>query len=368
MPSSTSAPSASVHGGATQKQSHKSSSVQTRVHHRDATARRKIVEALMSSANEDLCRAGGRVRECCRSPLILASPSGEVAVTLCRCRHRMCPTCSRLRSRDAADRVRQHVQAMNSPRFLTLTLAASPAPLTDQIDRLLSCFRQLRRRKAWSDHVVGGVATIECTWSEESKAWHPHLHVIVDGTFFPQPKLKTAWHEVTGDSWIVDVRKVNDATQAARYVASYMCKHGQVGSWAPERIEEYAAAMHGRRMLQTFGASHGLELDPRDEPDRPEGLEPIATVGEINQLAEEGSADARRVRDWAHVLGGVWRLLWPAPATAKLHPSPPDEAEILAAVVACGREIRRRIDDAGGPSRASPMPRTGTLFPRRMNV
>lgn len=340
----TSPDRASLDGAATRKQSHKSSSVQTRIHNRDARARSRIIDALMSSGIERECVAGAKVRECCRSPLILINEGGQVAITLCRCRHRMCPTCSRLRGLDASVRLGNHVKTMNAPRFITLTLKAGTEPLNKQVDRLLKCFRQLRRVKAWGDCVVGGVATIECTWSASSQSWHPHIHAIVDGSYFPQPQLKRAWMKATGDSYIVDVRKVNDATQAARYVASYMCKHGSVGSWSAERIREYATAMHGRRMLQTFGNQHGLEHDEKPKEERPEGMQPLATVREMIDLAGAGFKAAIETVRWSHRLGGAWRVLFPADATAKMHPCPPGEDEVLDSIVAAAREVRRRSE------------------------
>lgn len=360
---------ASLDGAATRKQTHISSPVQTRIHNKDSRARGKIIEALMSSEHESLCRAGGKIRACCRTPLILVSETGDVRVALCKCKHRMCPTCSRARSREASESVRGRVKLMNSPRFMTLTLKATEAPLVDQVDQLLSCFRQLRRLKIWKDLVVGGIATIECTWNAKTERWHPHIHAIVDGRYFPQPQLKSAWLKVTGDSSIVDVRKVNDATQAARYVASYMCKHGAVATWPRACIQEFTEAMHGRRMLQTFGNQHGVEVDKAERDPMPEGLEPLATSKEIDDLADEGHADAQRARRWLHRCGGAWRLIWPGSQVDRLSPTPPTEDEILACLVEAAREVRRRSEVPGRDSPKPPISKVQTpmLINRRMN-
>lgn len=356
MPTDDASASASLDGEATRVQTHKSSKVQTRVHNRDGRARHRIIEALLTSPSEDHGRAAQKIRECCRTPLILAGDGGELAVSLCRCQHRLCPTCSRRRGVQAADRVAGLVRRMNAPRFLTLTLAASDAPLSEQIDRLLACFRQLRRLKAWGDHVRGGVATIECTFNASTGCWHPHIHAIVDGTFLPQPKLKSAWLKVTGDSYIVDVRKVHDARQAARYVASYMTKHGAVAGWPMERIREYATGMFGRRMLQTFGSCHGIETDKKPEPDAPSTLEPVASAQEIEALAEEGYRHARTAVAWAHRLGGIWRLIWPGtPATTQSPLAPEDEA-IRDAIRRAAAEVRRLAEAPEPPPPKPPPP------------
>ena len=46
--------------------------------------------------------------------------------------------------------------------------------------------------------------------------WHPHLHIFgVLEEWIDVQKLSATWHEITGDSYIVDVRRV----KKTRYTA-----------------------------------------------------------------------------------------------------------------------------------------------------
>lgn len=340
------------------------------MHARDRRPRAKIIDAMQYSGDSHLERLADRMHQCCAAPLILASVDGDVCLSLQRCRCRMCPTCSRSRSIEAAGRVAELTKRMNSPRLITLTLKSTTEPLEDQIDRLLASAKALRRTKSWKRRVHGGVQTIEVTWHETSRLWHPHLHILVDGEYYPQPEISEAWLKVTGDSYIVDVRKVHDAKQAGRYVASYMTKHGQIANWPAAQITEYAHAMHGRRLVQTFGSSHGIECDKKPANAAAGELEPVATAREIENLAAEGCETAIDVLKWAHTLGYPWSLVWPAHDRPPAHAEPPDEAEVRAMIVAAGVEVRARSMPPPSPKVAEHQAKIEQLLvtPRRVDA
>lgn len=354
----------SLDGGATRDNLTSARPWQDRVHARDRRARGRIISALTDAETDPLYTAGCKIHGCCRTPLVLVATTGEVRLSLCKCKHRMCPTCSRDRSKRAASKLAEQVRSMRAPRFVTLTLASSDEHLAVQVERLLDSFRRLRRTKGWRSRVAGGVATIECTWSAGNERWHPHLHVVVDGEYYPHPQLKAAWLATTGDSYIVDIRKVHDATQAARYVASYMTKHGEIARWPGSRIREYAVAMRGRRMVQTFGDLHGRELDSAREETQPAELEPVATVREINDLAEDGCTAALDAQTYAHRLGYPWTLIWPKHATPARPARDPDDAEVLAMIATAALEVRARAQPPPPPAPKPPPPETGELYPR----
>lgn len=169
------------------------------------------------------------------------------------CKHRWCIPCQRDRSRDLAARVARLFDK-GTTRFVTLTLATASPRLADEVTRLYDAFRALRRRVWWKRKVTGGVAFLEVKWSGKSNRWHPHLHVLVQGAYMPQPRLAALWHAVTKDSYIVDIRLVRDASVAAHYVTKYASKsahdalydHGDV-------LAEAIQAMHGKRTVIPFG-------------------------------------------------------------------------------------------------------------------
>lgn len=179
-----------------------------------------------------------------------------------KCRHRWCPACAAEKRRNAVWRLEDHLKTLppNSLRLLTLTLRSSNDPLSEQIDRLYASFRKFRQRVKIAACIAGGVAFLELTYSEKLQAWHPHLHVMCTGTYLAQQLASQQWHDVTGDSYIVDIRAVRDRA-ALGYVAKYL------GKSVPQKVYFEQAllceAMTGlarRRSFFAFGSWRGLKL------------------------------------------------------------------------------------------------------------
>lgn len=139
-------------------------------------------------------------------------------------------------------------------RMITLSLRSTDLGLRDQLSRLTLCFRRLRQRVLWRDRVKGGLAGIEVTFNQETRRWHPHLHAIVHGLFIGQADLSRAWQDVTGDSFIVDIRMVRHVDKVAGYVAKYATKPLPASLQRdPDRLEEAIVAFAGRRTFIQFG-------------------------------------------------------------------------------------------------------------------
>lgn len=175
---------------------------------------------------------------------------------------------------------------------MTLTLAHSDAPLRDQLTRLRECWRKLRRTRWFAERCIGGVYGVEVKHNAESGTWHVHLHAIIDGDYMPQAVLSDLWHTITGDSFIVDIRAVRSRKNAVAYIAAYVTKGSSVDHWPDEAVCEFATAMHGQRLLQSFGTLHGVPLDVADEDDEP--TECVVCVSAFGLLVnhDAGNVDA----------------------------------------------------------------------------
>lgn len=166
---------------------------------------------------------------------------------------------------------------------MTLTLKHGEQGLKQMITRLRECFSALRRRP-WFKHLVrGGVATLEVKLSRSNR-WHPHLHVMLDAEFLPQRELSKLWLEVTGDSSIVDVRRIPGG-QAASYVTKYVSKPatGDVIN-DQDRFMEMIAALHGARLFNAFGSlrcSDALDTNDSAEEFLPDDWTNIGTLSEV---------------------------------------------------------------------------------------
>lgn len=206
------------------------------------------------------------------------------------CRDRFCRPCATARAQRLTG-VLVPFLAKKSLRFVTLTLRSSDEPLAAQVKRLLACFRRLRQRQLWKANVSGGLAVLELTHSEDRKQWHPHLHVLTEGSFIQQRTLASSWLSVTGDSHIVDIRKVTDTVTAARYLTKYIAK-GVPGSvlYNPSLAVEAVNALTGQRTFLCFGTWHGLKLT---QPAPDEVWIPIDSLDSLIKAARRGNVIAR---------------------------------------------------------------------------
>lgn len=153
-------------------------------------------------------------------------------------------------------------------RFLTLTRRHSDRPLSDQLDDLYKCFRRLRQRTLWKERVRGGCAMLELEYNHVSKRWHPHLHVLIEGDYIPQAQLSKTWLDVTGDSHVVDIRKVKNDFGAANYLTKYLTKALPTHILRTVHLlQEAVPALKGRRFLLTFGTWTPAKLttEPSDD-------------------------------------------------------------------------------------------------------
>lgn len=227
--------------------------------------------------------------------------TGEVRTKASFCHDRFCQPCARARGSQLQAGIRNHVPRNAGLRFVTLTLRHSSLPLTDVLDRLRTSFTLLRNRRFWKDRVVGGVAVLEVKLSKAGQ-WHPHLHILVQGSYIPQDELSKTWLAITGDSHVVDVRRVasaeDEAAELARYVTKYITKPAGLDVFTDDqKLDEYLLAMKGQRVLNFLGSWRGImNEDDEDETVSTEnGWQMLGYLTTFNQRAAEGDPFAVRV-------------------------------------------------------------------------
>lgn len=176
------------------------------------------------------------------------------------CRDRFCVPCANARSRLIANNLRGFLK---SPpyRFVTLTLKSDDESLADLIDLLLGSFRKLRHLRWWKERVVGGVGFVEVKYYAAKQRWHPHIHLIVEGTYLDSQELRAHWWRITKQSFVVDVRPIPDTERTLRYVTKYASKPlGNSFLNRPKQLDEAITALGGRRLCHVFGTWQGLKL------------------------------------------------------------------------------------------------------------
>lgn len=281
---------------------------QRALHSRHWKERERLIRVLLAAPVEELQRRALRLDGCCQRPQLHEHDDGKVSLALRCCRDRICPRCQRARGLELAARVRTLIHGMNAPRFITLTLKHRPETLRENHDRLQAAFRKLRKEAVWSATVVSGIHVTEITRNEATQRWHTHLHLVVDGNFIPQKQLSAAWLRCTGDSAIVDVRAVHDRASVASYIAEYVAKPQALHTWQADSILEFAAHMHGRRMVATFGKCHAINVDPTPEPEIPRSARYLGDLVSMVDRAKLGCRHARKACEILCKLGPIWQM------------------------------------------------------------
>jgi hypothetical protein len=170
----------------------------------------------------------------------------------------------------------------------------------------MDAFKVLRLQKYWRQNVTKGVWSIEVTRNRNLGTWHAHLHLLIEGNFIPQVKLSEMWETATQGSMIVDIRAVHDREQTAKYIAEYVSKPFNVESWQPAEICEFANAMHGRRLVHTFGQAHGAKVDPAEEEETFPASELIGPLSYIAKACDQGDPKARHAMEILRRMGPIW--------------------------------------------------------------
>lgn len=194
--------------------------------------------------------------------------TGEVRVHSSKCRQRWCPLCAQTLANWRTMSLIDYVGTLDRPKFITLTLKHSNAPLKQQINDLYDAFKKLRKLKLMVKTIHGGVWFFQVKRSKSDGLWHPHLHIVADSDYIPKNQLSQAWLSITHTSKIVDVRVIRNPSQTARYVARYSARPANLAELPPNRRVEVILSLAGRRLCGTWGTARSVSLKPPLSNDR----------------------------------------------------------------------------------------------------
>lgn len=208
----------------------------------------------------------------------------------CR-QHLLCPFCAAIRASKAIQKYTERVdQVMREkpklkPVLITFTVL-NGEDLEERALHLINSFRKLiNRRKDWLKKgrgfnefckINGAMYSYENTYTKE-KGWHPHIHMfaLLDD-WIDQEKLSQTWNEITGDSFIVDVRRVKkDKEYGYAHGAQEVCKYAlKFGDLSVEKTWEAFKVLKGTRkvglrLTGAFGSLWGVKLPDKMTDDTP---------------------------------------------------------------------------------------------------
>lgn len=252
-------------------------------------------QAIHDALRDSGCPANrlARFAGCGSNAWVLQHPSnpGTFRMAANKCHDRFCEPCSHERGRMYARQLADKLDAERT-RFITLTLRHVDQPLAEQLDHLTASFRRLRQRKLWKSTQEGGVATIELKYNTSTDRWHPHLHILAVGQYIKNTDLAKEWEEVTGGSYIIDIRAIRSTTEALSYVIKYIGKTISLHSVSnPERACEVIRALSARRTILSFGT---LKMEkPEQVPEQTADWHCLGTIESVIKLARESDPVAR---------------------------------------------------------------------------
>lgn len=185
-------------------------------------------------------------------------------------KHLLCPLCAIRRGAKALSvYLPRHelVMASNArlrPFLVTLTVKDGPV-LSERFGHLVDSQRELwkrrhRKRGSVLDDVEAAVWSYEVKRGRGSDLWHPHLHMVALAEVKPDAqRLAAEWHSITGDSFIVDVRPINQADVASGFleVFKYALKFSDMD------VRDTFHAFHvlgGKRLVGSAGLFRGIEI------------------------------------------------------------------------------------------------------------
>lgn len=163
--------------------------------------------------------------------------------------------------------VDEWLQVQKYPKMITLTLKHTDDPLQLQIKKLYDSFRKLRRRAYFQRLITGGVWFFQLKYNEGTEEWHPHIHCLVAGKYLPHARLKGLWHEITGDSTIVDIRPVKDLESASTEVARYATSPADIARMPLDQAIDVYYATKSRRICGSWGTAKKVTLKPTPQDD-----------------------------------------------------------------------------------------------------
>lgn len=229
---------------------------------------------------------------------------------MCTCRkHLICPLCA---IRRGAKALRVYLARVEHLRAADPTLKAYMVTLTvkngddlrERFSHLASNVRTLHRRRSRGNTQSEVLKARSAVWSYEftnkGNGWHPHVHAVWLCHQAPDSfKLSREWQALTGDSYIVDVRPMDESDPVSAFleVFKYALKFSDLAD--PDRLHAYKT-LKGKRLQDSFGALRGLDVEPSESDELLDDLPYIermfqfvqgvgyvetGTTGEIHNLA-----------------------------------------------------------------------------------
>ncbi len=229
----------------------------------------EIIEALHDLRFHKMAES---FRNCKKTGHVLVCTDGHQVFIPARCDLRICLDCSwrlggRLKTRYAPvlRELRKSRRSGYGLKFLTLTKRNLGRPDTHEafgkeLKLFFKAVRKFINRTYRKKDGCGALAVLEV-----STNFTIHCHAVVYGPYVPQSQLSKLWLKITGDSPVVDIRRVQgfSVTRPLNYILKYILKPCQFEA-APD-YAFYLAALRGVRRVHSYGVLYDHHESEREE-------------------------------------------------------------------------------------------------------
>jgi hypothetical protein len=189
-----------------------------------------------------------------------------------RCKKLFCPDCAAERATRLSTQTETRIAEVmrtNSGRLCFLTLTTkNTLTLESGLMKLKKAFTQFKRKKVFKEHIKGYFGGFDYTFNPKTNDFHIHLHLIVlRGKFWNQSDISDAWRDVTGDSFIVDIREVKNVRKGVKELCKYIVKPLDLLKMPDAKFREVVEMKKGTRMFISGGCFYNVKLDHADDED-----------------------------------------------------------------------------------------------------
>lgn len=179
------------------------------------------------------------------------------------CSVRICPHCAYRRTLILADRIERFAVGKTGLRYAVLA-ERNCRDLEEGEALLWKAWTRLRRSVRWKAHVVGSIVAMEVTYNSDNNTFHPHLNVLLEGDYFPFDELNQAWIEATdrrGRTSFIRAADAGTIRELIKYITKVVDFIGH-----PDALDVFLTAIHGRRLIRTYGSFYGLKVADEEQP------------------------------------------------------------------------------------------------------
>ena len=202
--------------------------------------------------------------------------------------HLLCPLCALRRGAKYVQAYMEKLEIVRNdnpglwPYLVTLTVKDGP-DLVERFQQLKLSVEAMNRKRQEADRgrrapiemnkALGGVSSYEIKKGANSGLWHPHYHATWLCKEQPyETRLSKEWEEITGDSFIVDVKPFSEEQgiyEGFLEVFAYALKFSTLSL---EDNYEAFLKLSRKRFINSFGVLRGVEIPEALEDEQLEDL------------------------------------------------------------------------------------------------